>query len=117
MSEMSQTADDVIVLGRGRVLAHTPVGALVDGASRQSVRVRADGVERLAALLAAEGVTVAGVEHDVVDVTGLPPARIAELIVGAGIPLHELSPQRASLEEAYMALTADAVEYRTESTR
>jgi ABC-2 type transport system ATP-binding protein len=117
MSEMAQTADDVIVLGRGRVLAHTPVGALVDGASQQSVRVRVDGAERLAALLAAEGVTVAGIENDVADITGLPPARIAELIVGAGIPLHELTPQRASLEEAYMALTADAVEYRTETTR
>jgi ABC-2 type transport system ATP-binding protein len=137
MSEMAQTADDVIVLGRGRVLAHTPIGELVDGASRQTVRVRvtvptpppgAAGaspggsgrvgpVATLSPLLQAEGATVAALEHDLAEVTGLAPARIAELVVGAGIPLHELTPQRASLEEAYMALTVDAVEYRTETTR
>jgi len=117
MSEMAQTADDVIVLGRGRVLAHTPIGELVDGASRQTVRVRVADAAALGPVLQAEGATVVALEHDLTEVTGLAPARIAELTVGAGIPLHELTPQRASLEEAYMALTADAVEYRTETPR
>ena len=117
MSEMAQTADDVIVLGRGRVLAHTPIGELVDGASRQTVRVRVTDVATLAPLLQTEGATVVALEQDLAEVTGLAAARIAELAVGAGIPLHELTPQRASLEEAYMALTVDAVEYRTEISR
>ena len=117
MSEMAQTADDVIVLGRGRVLAHTPIGELVDGASRQTVRVRVADAAALGPLLQAEGATVVALEQDLAEVTGLAGARIAELAVGAGIPLHELTPQRASLEEAYMALTVDAVEYRTETTR
>lgn len=117
MSEMAQTADDVIVLGRGRVLAHTPIGELVDGASRQTVRVRVTDAAALSPLLQAEGATVVALEQDLAEVTGLAGARIAELAVGAGIPLHELTPQRASLEEAYMALTVDAVEYRTETTR
>ncbi len=117
MSEMAQTADDVIVLGRGRVLAHTPIGDLVDGASRQTVRVRVTDAGALSPLLQAEGATVVALEQDLAEVTGLAAARIAELAVGAGIPLHELTPQRASLEEAYMALTVDAVEYRTEIAR
>jgi ABC-2 type transport system ATP-binding protein len=117
MSEMAQTADDVIVLGRGRVLAHTPIGELVDGASRQTVRVRVTDAAALSPLLQSEGATVVALEQDLAEVTGLAAARIAELAVGAGIPLHELTPQRASLEEAYMALTVDAVEYRTEISR
>lgn len=117
MSEMAQTADDVIVLGRGRVLAHTPIGELVDGASRQTVRVRVTDASALGPLLQSEGATVVALEQDLAEVTGLAAARIAELAVGAGIPLHELTPQRASLEEAYMALTVDAVEYRTEISR
>jgi ABC-2 type transport system ATP-binding protein len=113
MSEMAQTADHIIVLGRGRVLADAPVGDFLAG-DRERVRVRVSDPAQLGVLLAAEGVTIAHAAGDTLEIEGIPAAHITRAAVGAGIDVHELTPLRASLEEAYLALTGDAVEYRSD---
>jgi ABC-2 type transport system ATP-binding protein len=113
MSEMAQTADHVIILGRGRIVADAPVSEIIARAGGDSVQVRTPQVEHLAYLLEAEGATVSRVEADLVSVTNLGTSRIAEVAAGAGVVVYELTPVTRSLEEAYMALTRDEVEYRT----
>lgn len=113
MSEMAQTADHVIVLGRGRVLADAPLDELVRAWTSTTVRVRTPRAAELAPLLSAEGVGITATGPETFDVSGLPAARIGDLAAERGIPLHELTPTTGSLEEAYLALTGDAVEYRT----
>ncbi|AMB58273.1 ABC transporter ATP-binding protein [Microterricola viridarii] len=117
MSEMAQTADHIIVLGRGQIIADAPVADIVAGASLASVTVRSPHASQLAELLVAPDVAVLRSENGLLQVTGLAAQRIGELAAAHSLVLHELTPQNASLEEAYMALTQDAVEYRTEATR
>ena len=117
MSEMSQTADHIIVLGRGRVLADAPVGDILAGATRNAVRVRTPQAEQLARSIAGADVTVTGVESQLFEVVGLTAAQIGEAAAREGIVLHELTPISASLEEAYLELTQDEVEYHTEVSR
>lgn len=117
MSEMAQTADHIIVLGRGQIIADAPVADIVAGASLASVTVRTPQASQLAELLAAPDVAVLRSENGLLQVTGLAAEQIGELAAAHSLVLHELTPQNASLEEAYMALTQDAVEYRTEATR
>ncbi|MCR2812903.1 ABC transporter ATP-binding protein [Microbacterium sp. zg.Y1084] len=118
MSEMAQTADHLIILGRGRVVADAPVSEILARAEGDAVQVRASRVVGLSRLLEAEGATVTPLEYDLVSVTGLTAPRIAELAAAAGIVVHGLTPVTQSLEEAYMQLTRDDVEYRsTEATR
>lgn len=117
MSEMAQTADHVIVLGRGRIIADAPLDALTSGASLASVRVRSPQAGELAALVASPEVQVASSAHDVLEIRGLEAARLGEAAAAAGIVLHELTPVTASLEDAYLALTQDEVEYRMEIAR
>ncbi|GAA2174373.1 ABC transporter ATP-binding protein [Agrococcus versicolor] len=117
MSEMAQVADRVVVLGRGRVLADQSIDEMLGGQGGPVVLVRGAGVDRLPHLLAADDVTVTQVAPDAVEVSGVAAPRIAEVAVGAGIGIEELAPRKATLEERYMALTSDAVEYRTEGTR
>ncbi|GAA1752573.1 ABC transporter ATP-binding protein [Agromyces humatus] len=114
MSEMAQTADHVLILGRGRIVADAPMSEIVAGAGSASVQVRTPHIARLVPLLEADGATVSGAEPDLVSVTGLAAPRIAEIAAGAGVVVHELTPVTRSLEEAYMALTRDDVEYRAE---
>ena len=118
MSEMAQVADRVVVLGKGRVLADQSIDEMlgVQG-TQQVVLVRGSGVDRLAHLLASDDVTTTQIAPDAVEVSGVPAPRIAEVAVGAGIGLEELAPRKATLEERYMALTSDAVEYATGGTR
>ncbi|MFT4234155.1 MAG: ABC transporter ATP-binding protein [Microbacterium sp.] len=116
MSEMSQTADHIIVLGKGKVLADAPVGAFLDGSTKSRVRVRVSDAATLAPLLAADGVHIETPEAGVLEVEGVDAPVIARAAVGANIDIHEITPLRASLEEAYFALTGDAVEYRSEPT-
>ncbi|MBO0610256.1 ABC transporter ATP-binding protein [Myceligenerans salitolerans] len=116
MSEMAQTADHVIILGRGRVVADAPMSEIVAGAEGDSVQVRSPQAEHLTPLLEAEGATVSRAEADLISVTGLAAARIAEVAAGARVVVHELTPLTRSLEDAYMALTRDEVEYRTMQT-
>ena len=117
MTEMAQTADHIIVLGRGRILADAPVQDILTGATRNAVRVRTPQPDLLANLVAGPDVTVTGVESQLLEVGGLTSAQVGEAAAQAGIVLHELTPINASLEEAYLALTQDDVEYRTEISR
>ena len=111
MSELEGTADDVIVIGRGRLIASTTVSELLSAASDGRVNLRTPRAAEVMALLARAGGTPTSTGPDSITVIGLEAARIAELTTERGLPLHELTPQRASLEEAYIELTQDAVEF------
>src|SRR3954471_9211973 len=117
MSEIALTAEHVIVVGRGRLIADTSVAEIVAQASQNAaVRVRTPDATRLRAGLVVEGATVTGTERDVLEVKGLESERIGEIAATQRVILHELTPQKASLEDAYMALTGDSVEYRATTT-
>jgi ABC-2 type transport system ATP-binding protein len=113
MSEMAQTADHIIVLGRGRVLADAPLSQLVEQWTTAQVRVRSPRALELGELLVAAGAVVNGSGQDTIEVTGPEAWWIGDLAAERGIALHELTPTSGSLEDAYLALTGDAVEYRT----
>jgi len=100
------------VIGRGRLVADTSVAELLAAASRDRVTVRTTARAEAMAVLTGEGATVAITGHDTVTVSGLPAQRIAELLGRHAVPFSELAGHRASLEEAYMELTRDAVEFR-----
>jgi ABC-2 type transport system ATP-binding protein len=117
MSEMAQTADHIIVLGRGRILADAPVDQILAGATRSAVRVRTPEVERLVAAINGPDITVTGVEAQLLEISGISAAQIGDAAAAAGVALHELTPLSASLEEAYLELTQDDVEYHSEVTR
>jgi len=117
MSEMAQTADHIIVLGRGRIIADAPVGEILAAATGTVVRVRTPQAQDLMRLVASPDVTVTLEEADLLQVVGLDSPQVGEAAARAGIVLHELTPVGASLEEAYMALTQDDIEYKTETTR
>jgi ABC-2 type transport system ATP-binding protein len=111
MSELEDTADRLVVIGRGRLIAATGVAELLASASGNSVRLRTPRVPEVMRLLAAAGGTVTTDGPNVLTVTGLDAARVAELTAERGLSLHELTPQRATLEQAFMQLTRDAVEF------
>ncbi len=112
MSEMALTADHLIVIGRGRLIADVPVGEFIAGASRNVVRVRSPQASELRELLTGPDVTVASVEAGALEVTGLTAAQIGDIAADHNVRLHELTQQQASLEEAFMELTRGDVEYR-----
>jgi ABC-2 type transport system ATP-binding protein len=114
MSEMSLTADHLIVIGRGRLIADTTVDGFIELAAANVVRVRTPEAQRFHELLLADQVTVSADEPDVLEVHGMSAEQIGDLAFRNSVPLHELTPQQASLEEAFMNLTREAVEYRTE---
>ena len=111
MSEMALTADHLVVVGRGRLIADTSVAELIESTG-SGVHVRTPRADDLVHLLSGNGTRITTVERDVLEVTGVSTEDIAVRALEAGIPLYELTPQRASLEEAYTALTRDAVEYQ-----
>ena len=111
MSEMAQTADHLIVLGRGRVLADQPLREVISGAAQVGARVRSPQVDHLVGLVRPEATEIVAVEPGLVEVRGLTAARIGDVAASAGLALHELTPVETSLEDAYMALTQDSVEY------
>jgi ABC-2 type transport system ATP-binding protein len=114
MSEIALTAEHLVIVGRGRLIADTTVDEVVRHASADgAVRVRTPQAGALRDTLAGDGVVLTSTDEDVVEVRGLPSERIGELAARDGIVLHELTPLRASLEDAYMNLTGDAVEYAT----
>ena len=108
---MALTADHVVVIGRGRLMAETPMADFVAHSSKRFVRVRGPRVAELSRELAAAGASVAAEDDGALAVRGLAEADIGELAARSQLVLHELSPQSASLEEAFMELTAEAVEY------
>jgi ABC-2 type transport system ATP-binding protein len=114
MSEMALTADHLIVIGRGRLIADTSVEEFIAGASKQLVRVRSPQADLLRGLLAGSGVTMRGLEDGALEVQGLGAERIGDLASANGVTIHELTPQQASLEEAFMDLTREDVEYRAQ---
>jgi ABC-2 type transport system ATP-binding protein len=111
MSEMALTADHLVVIGRGRLIAETSVEAFVAGTSTQSVRVRSRQWDQLAELLRAAGGALDGEDNGSHLVSGMDAEAIGELAAQHGIALHELTPERGSLEEAFMELTSDSVEF------
>lgn len=113
MSEMALTATHLIVVGQGRLIADASVAELTASAGRAVVRVRTEEAPRLRDLLAADGVSVTSTERDLLTVTGLSSGEIGKVAAEARIALVELTPQQASLEEAFMELTRDAVEFGT----
>jgi ABC-2 type transport system ATP-binding protein len=113
MSEMALTAERLIVIGKGRLIADTTVEDIVSGASSNTVRVRSPQAVQLRELLLSPSVTVSSTEPGLLEVTGLTAAEIGQVSLDHQILLHELSTQRASLEEAFMQLTRDSVEFGT----
>ncbi|MFJ6027090.1 ABC transporter ATP-binding protein [Pseudarthrobacter sp. NPDC092424] len=113
MSEMAQTADHLIVIGRGRVIADAPIRDIITGKGQARVRVRTEEPERLAQLLTAGGATVESPERELLEVKGLDSKEIAGVALGHQVMVYELTPLVASLEEAYMELTKDDVEYHS----
>ena len=124
MNEMAVTADYLIVIGRGRLIADCSTGEFIARSAEQSVLVRTPDPDRLAAAITAADGNVKVAERSAAEpggppadgataltVTGLPAARIGELAAAASVVLHELTPRVGSLEEAFMELTADSVEY------
>jgi ABC-2 type transport system ATP-binding protein len=113
MSEMALTATHLIVVGQGRLIADASVAELTAAAGGAMVRVRTEEAARLRELLAAEGVSVTSTERDLLMVTGLSSRQIGKVAAQAGIALVELTPQQVSLEDAFMELTRDVVEFGT----
>jgi len=117
MSEVALTADHIVVIGKGRIIADAPVGDIVNGTQQRTVRVRTPHATQLAELLTRDGSTVTSDEPSLLVVTGADAPGIGELAAAQGFVLHELTPVTSTLEDAYMALTADAVEYQTEAAQ
>ncbi len=113
MSEMAQTADHLIVVGRGRVLADAPVAEVIAGAHGSKVRVRSPRADRLEKLLRSSGAIVTATDSGLLEVSGSSTEQIGDVAAAAGLPLHELTAVGSSLEDAYLQLTADEVEYHS----
>jgi len=112
MSELEDTADHLIVVGRGRVIADTPVAELIARASNGQVRVRTPARDAAVTALAQAGGRVAMTGPDLLAISELPAERVVAALTAAGITFTEVSAHRASLEEAYMELTREAVEFQ-----
>jgi ABC-2 type transport system ATP-binding protein len=114
MAELQDTADHLVVIGRGRVIADTSVADLLAAASGDRVTLRTTARTEAMTVLAHAGATVAATDRDVLTVSGLPAERIVAILGASAVPFSEVSPHHATLEEAYMELTRDAVEFRAE---
>jgi ABC-2 type transport system ATP-binding protein len=112
MSELQGNADHLLVIGRGRMVADTSVADLLAAASKDRVMVRTTARSQATTVLAQAGGTVAVSDHDLLAVSGLTAGRIAGLLGDSGVPFSGLAPHQATLEEAYMELTRDSVEFR-----
>jgi ABC-2 type transport system ATP-binding protein len=112
MAELEDSADHLVVVGRGKVIADTSVAELIAAASGNRVSLRTTAWSEATAALTRAGGTVAASGRDALTVTGLQAERIVAVLSGGGVPFSEVSAHRATLEEAYMELTRDAVDYR-----
>lgn len=117
MSEMQETADHVIVIGRGRLIADTSIGEFTSGSSQHVVRVVSPQAAQLVQLLSTQGARVSNDRDGALLVAELDAARIGDIAADNGIRLHELTPRRATLEAAFMEMTRDSQEYRTSESR
>ncbi|MFI0149652.1 ABC transporter ATP-binding protein [Streptomyces lydicus] len=111
MSEMALTADHLVVIGQGRLMADTSMKDFIHQNSRSYVRMRSPEQEKLRDVLQGEGIHAVAVGDGSLEIDGVPVERLGELAAAHRLVLHELSPQHASLEEAFMRLTAGSVEY------
>jgi len=113
MSEMTLTADNLVVIGQGKLLANTSMSEFIAQNSRTYVRVRTPEPEKLRDALAAAGMTVVTAPDGVFEVVDVPVEQVGDVLAAAQVGLHELSPQHASLEEAFIQMTGNATEYRS----
>src|SRR5690349_9438019 len=113
MSEMALTADHLVVIGRGRLLADVPTREFIEASSGNSVRVRSPQRDRLEQLLHARGLATTDVDG-YLQVQGVTPAEVGDLAAANGLTVHELFVQSASLEAAFMEMTSDSVEYHAD---
>jgi ABC-2 type transport system ATP-binding protein len=111
MNEMAVTADHLIIVGRGKLIADVSLSEFTARSARGSVLVRTDRPSDLWAALSGEGVSVTDVDDGAQRVVGMTAREIGERAFAAGIPIHELASQRASLEDAFMEITGDSVQY------
>jgi ABC-2 type transport system ATP-binding protein len=112
MSELQDTADHLVVVGRGQVIADRPVADLIAAASGDRVQLRTIALAQAMTVLANAGAEVAATAPDVLTVSGLSSERVVATMNASHVPFSEVSAHRATLEEAYMELTRDAVEFR-----
>ncbi|HVD15195.1 MAG TPA: ATP-binding cassette domain-containing protein [Actinomycetota bacterium] len=116
MNEMALTAQHVIVIGRGRLLADSGMDELIGGAARKLVRVRSTDPDALAAKLRSPGVAVSRDDGAALTVSGLSTDEVGRVAGAAGITLLELTAEQTSLEDAFVDMTRDAVEFRAPTT-
>jgi ABC-2 type transport system ATP-binding protein len=112
MSELQGTADHLVVIGRGRLIADASMGELLGAASADTVTVRTPDPGEATVVLANAGATVSSTGADMLEISGLSTEEVAAVLAQNGLRLRELTPHRASLEDAYMELTRDETEYR-----
>jgi ABC-2 type transport system ATP-binding protein len=111
MSEMALTADEIIIIGRGRLISQIPIDELLAQSSQRFIRVRSPEIAKLKSALEGDGATTVLEQDGSLSVRGVDEVAIGELAASIPVVLHELAPQSASLEEAFMELTEDSVEY------
>ena len=116
MSEMAQTADHLLVIGRGRIIAQGRIDDVIATTTQGAVRVVTSRPEELADLVIARGATVTSRTPGELEISAMASAQIGDLAAEHRLPLYELTPLRASLEDAYLSLTGTEVEYRSEMT-
>ena len=112
MSELQDTADHLVVVGRGKVIADTTTADLLAAASGDRVRLRTTATAQAASVLERAGATVDAADPGALTISGLPAERAVAALAAAAVPFSEVAAHRATLEQAYMELTRDAVEYR-----
>jgi ABC-2 type transport system ATP-binding protein len=113
MSELQDTAGQVVIAGRGKVIADTSVADLLASVSGDRVLLRTAARTRAAAVLERAGAAAAVTGPDALMVSGLPAERVVALLAGSSVPFAEVTAHRATLEQAYLELTKDAVEYQS----
>jgi ABC-2 type transport system ATP-binding protein len=112
MSEMALTADHLVVIGRGRLIADAPLADILAATSDTRVAVRTPDAAALTAALIARGLSVTATAADALEVTGIEAPEVAGLAASIGARLHELTTSAGSLEDAYLSLTESSVQYR-----
>jgi ABC-2 type transport system ATP-binding protein len=112
MSELQDTADYLVVIGRGRLVADTSVADLIAAASGGRITLRTPARSAAMTALARAGATVAATDRDTLTISGLAAERVVAVLGESAVPFSEVSAHRATLEDAYMELTRDAVEFR-----
>ena len=113
MSELEGTADHLVVIGRGHIVADTSVATLIDEASEDRVSLRTSARAEAMRVLTGAGATVTVTGAETMTISGLAPGKIVPLLVECHVPFSEVATHRATLEEAYMELTKHAVEFHS----